>query len=394
MTGSLTAPGAAIETALGVGELAGYAKGALEAGFSHLWVKGEVSNFKRHSNGHWYFSLKDAVGQLPAVVWARDTRRIPAPPDEGMSVFARGTLSLWAGQGKLQFMVEALEAEGAGLWQKAFDALKATLDAEGLTAAARKRRLPRFPRHVAVITSGDGAAWRDIQAVVRRRHPGVHLTLLPAVVQGELAPASLVQALDRLTRWGGADVVIIGRGGGSREDLWAFNDEAVARAVAACPIPVISAVGHETDFTITDFVADLRAPTPSAAAESAVPVLEDLRLAVRGLGGRLADALEDRVQRGARELHARRDGLTLRARRVVERRRARVEQVGARLDALSPLAVLGRGFTVARGADGRTLARRADFAPGAPFDLLLSDGRVQARTERVDADAPHLRTPA
>ncbi|MFM8566717.1 MAG: exodeoxyribonuclease VII large subunit [Gemmatimonadota bacterium] len=388
----MLAPGAAIESALGVGELAGYATEALEAAFPGLWVKGEVSNFKRHSNGHWYFSLKDAVGQLPAVVWARDARRIPAPPDEGMSVFARGTLSLWTGQGKLQFMVDAIEAEGAGLWQKAFDTLKATLDAEGLTAASRKRPLPRYPSHVAVITSGDGAAWRDIQAVIRRRHPGVHLTLIPAVVQGELAPASLVQALDRLVRWGGADVAIIGRGGGSREDLWAFNHEAVARAVAACPIPVISAVGHETDFTITDFVADERAATPSVAAERAVQVLEELRAGIRALGGRLSDALEDRVDREGRRLRAHADGLRLRAGRAVERRRARIERVAGRLEALSPLGVLARGFAVARGADGRPLVRRGAFTVGERFDLLLTDGRVTARTESIDASAPHLRT--
>jgi exodeoxyribonuclease VII large subunit len=388
----MSVPGASIESALGVGALAGYAKEALEAGFSDLWVKGEVSNFKRHSNGHWYFSLKDAAGQLPAVVWARDTRRIPAPPDEGMSVFARGTLSLWAGQGKLQFMVHALEAEGAGLWQKAFEALKAALDAEGLTAQARKRPLPLYPRHVAVITSGDGAAWRDIQAVVRRRHAGVHLTLIPAVVQGELAPASLVQALDRLARWGEAEVAIIGRGGGSREDLWAFNHESVARAVAACPIPVISAVGHETDFTITDYVADLRAATPSVAAEQAVPELEALRETVRSLGGRLSDALEDRVDRQGRRLRGHADGLRLRATRVVERRRARVERVAGRLEALSPLGVLARGFAVARAADGRALARRDAFTVGEAFELLLTDGRVIARTESIEARAPHLRT--
>ena len=388
----MSVPGASIESALGVGALAGYAKEALEAGFSDLWVKGEVSNFKRHSNGHWYFSLKDAAGQLPAVVWARDARRIPAPPDEGMSVFARGTLSLWAGQGKLQFMVHALEAEGAGLWQKAFEALKAALDAEGLTAQARKRPLPLYPRHVAVITSGDGAAWRDIQAVVRRRHAGVHLTLIPAVVQGELAPASLVQALDRLARWGEAEVAIIGRGGGSREDLWAFNHESVARAVAACPIPVISAVGHETDFTITDYVADLRAATPSVAAEQAVPELEALRETVRSLGGRLSDALEDRVDRQGRRLRGHADGLRLRATRVVERRRARVERVAGRLEALSPLGVLARGFAVARTADGRALARRDAFTVGEAFELLLTDGRVIARTESIEARAPHLRT--
>jgi exodeoxyribonuclease VII large subunit len=381
------APGSSPEQAFGVGELTTLVKQALEGGFPPLWVKGEVSGFKRHTNGHWYFSLKDASGQLPCVVWARDTRRIPAPPDEGMAVFARGQLTVYPAQGKLQCMVDALEAEGEGLWKKAFDALKATLDAEGLTDPARKRRLPRFPRTVAVITSLDGAARRDIEAVVRRRHPGVDLVLIGAMVQGEGAPASLVAALDRLASWGGADVAIIGRGGGSREDLWCFNDESVARAIAACPIPII---GHEIDVTIADLVADLRAATPSVAAEHAVPILAEVQEQLRRLGGRLADALEDRVVTERRALHTQRERFTLRATRMVERRRARVQQVAGRLDALSPVATLTRGFAVARDAEGRTLTTRSAFAVGATFDLLVQDGRVRARTESTHDDAPHL----
>jgi exodeoxyribonuclease VII large subunit len=384
------APGSSPDQAFGVGELTTLVKQALEGGFPPLWVKGEVSGFKRHTNGHWYFSLKDATGQLPCVVWARDTRRIPAPPDEGMAVFARGQLTVYPAQGKLQFMVDALEAEGEGLWKKAFDALKAKLDAEGLTDPARKRRLPRFPRTVAVITSLDGAARRDIEAVIRRRHPGVHLVLIGAVVQGEGAPASLVAALDRLARWGGADVAIIGRGGGSREDLWCFNDESVARAIAASPVPIISAVGHEIDVTIADLVADLRAATPSVAAEHAVPILAEVQEQLRRLGGRLADALEDRVVVERRALTTQLERFTLRATRMVERRRARVQQVAGRLEALSPVATLSRGFTVARDAQGRTLATRSAFAVGATFDLLVQDGRVRARTESVHDDAPHL----
>ena len=260
-----------------------------------------------------------------------------------------------------------------------------------------------------MITSPDGAALRDIIAVIARRHPGVSVTVIPAAVQGEAAPASLCAALERLSRWHAAalagdlasgsmppapDLLIIGRGGGSREDLWAFNDERVARAIAACPVPTISAVGHETDFTIADLVSDLRAATPSVAAEAAVPVLAEVQQGLRSLAGVLADALEDRVQRGARDLRQRGESLSIRAGRLVERRRARLERVAGRLEALSPVAVLARGFAVARGTDGGTLGRRTAFIPGASFDLLLHDGRVRATTESVHTDGPHLRTPA
>lgn len=384
--------GATSDDAIAVAELTAMAKVVIEGAFQRLWVKGEVSNLTRHRNGHWYFSLKDAQAQLSCVVWSRDVRRIPAAPNEGMAVMARGQLTVYPAQGKIQFMVDAIEAEGEGLWKKAFDETKARLEKEGLTAPGRKRPLPRFPTTVAVITSPDGAALRDIIAVIRRRHPGVSVVIIPSAVQGDTAPASLLAALDRLARWKGADVLIIGRGGGSREDLWAFNDEQVARAIASCPIPTISAVGHETDFTIADLVADRRAATPSEAAETAVPLLAEIQQSLRSLSGALADALEDKVQRGARELRIRGDGLSLRARRLVERRRARMEQVSGRLDALSPLAVLARGFAVARGVDGRAMGRVTAFEAGAPFDLLLHDGRVRARTESVHADGPHLRS--
>ncbi|MCC7002489.1 MAG: exodeoxyribonuclease VII large subunit [Gemmatimonadaceae bacterium] len=404
----MLAPGESPDSAISVLELNEAAKAIIEGAIQRLWVKGEISNFTKHRNGHWYFSLKDASAQLPCVIWSRDVRRLPTAPTEGMTVMARGQLTVYPAQGKMQFMIDALEAEGEGLWKKAFDETKARLTKDGLTDPSRKRRLPRFPRTVAVITSPDGAALRDIIAVVRRRHPGVSVVVIPAAVQGETAPDSLVWALDRLSRWVAGsvsdspmvseaaralvpDLLIIGRGGGSREDLWAFNDERVARAIAACPIPTISAVGHETDVTIADLVADLRAATPSVAAESAVPVLVEVQQMLRNVAGMLTDALEDQVAHGARELRQRADGLAMRAGRVVERRRARVQQLAGRIEALSPVAVLARGFSVARGADGGTLGRRAAFTIGDTFDLLLHDGRVRARTESVHDDAPHLR---
>lgn len=419
------APGATSAEAIGIGEVTETAKAILEGAFPPLWVKGEVSNLTRHRNGHWYFTLRDRVAQLACVVWARDARRIPAAPDEGMAVVAHGQLTVYPAYGRMQFQVDAIEAEGEGLWKKAFDETKARLERDGLTDPARKRPLPRFPRTVAVVTSPDGAALRDIVAVIERRHRGVSVLVVPAAVQGDTAPASLCAALDRVRRLVEApatpgvprpEVLIVGRGGGSREDLWAFNHEDVARAIAASPIPTISAVGHETDVTIADLVADLRAATPSVAAESAVPVLADLEAQLATLAGTMTDGLQDRIAVGAQELSRRAGTLAQRAQllterrrvrcdrvaarlaqlapRVVERRRARVETLAASLEARSPLAVLTRGFAVARGLDGATLGRRAAFTPGMPFDLLLHDGRVRAAATSVHGDAPHLRTDA
>lgn len=422
----MTAPGASAADALSVHDLTSAAKDVLEGAFPPLWVRAEVSGFKAYPSGHWYFTLKDAEAQVPAVVWKGSTFRIRAKPADGLQVRAFGQLTVWPVNGKMQFVVTAIEADGEGQWQKQFDATKARLEKDGLLDPARKRALPRFPRGVAVITSSEGAALRDVLAVIGRRNPSVHVTVIPAQVQGDGAPESIVAALATLGQWvrGDAawhgrppvppDVVIIGRGGGSREDLWGFNHEAVARAIAACPIPTISAVGHETDVTIADLVADLRAATPSAAAEHAVPVLAEVREFVARLAGQMADALEDRVVRGRRDLAGRADALSQRARRlverrrdraarvaqrlaqggprVVERRRARLAAATAALEARSPLAVLARGFAVARGLDGATLGRRAAFAPGAPFDLLLADGRVRAETTSVHEDGPHRRT--
>ncbi len=218
-------------------------KSIVEGSVPPLWVRGEVTGFKAHRNGHWYFTLRDAEAQLRCVVWARDTRRVPAPPDEGMLVAAYGRLSVYAARAEVQLAITRIEAEGDGLWRKAFEQARARLEADGLLDPARKRALPRYPRVIAVITSPDGAALHDIVSVTQRRDPTVNIVIVPAAVQGESAPQELIDALDRVGRWQGADLVIMGRGGGSREDLWAFNDERVARALAACPLPTISAVG-------------------------------------------------------------------------------------------------------------------------------------------------------
>ena len=377
------APGESAETALTIADLTQTAKDILEGAIPPLWIRGEVSNFTAHRNGHWYFTLKDASAAISCVVWARDTARIPARPDEGMQVMAHGQLSVYAARGQMQFMARALEAEGEGLWRKAFEATRARLETDGLLDPARKKPIPRFPTRVAVITSPDGAALHDIVSVISRRNASVDVIVVPAAVQGEGAPASIVAALERVARWRGADVVIIGRGGGSREDLWAFNDEAVARAIAACPLPTISAVGHEVDVTIADLVADLRAATPSAAAEAAVPVLADLVAGIAMLQQTMISGVQRRAVIARRDLRRLASDLSIRARRSVERRRARVQQVAGRIDALSPLNTLARGYAVARDAQGHALGSAMAFAPGQPFALVLRDGEVDATANAV-----------
>jgi exodeoxyribonuclease VII large subunit len=378
------APGETAESAISVATLTTAAKDVVEGAFPPVWLRGEVSDFKAHRNGHWYFALRDAEAQIRCVVWSRETRRIPAPPDDGMQVFAHGQLTVWPVRGDLQFSIRQLEAVGDGLWQKALEATRARLAADGLLDPARKRPIPAHPRCVAMITSPDGAAWHDVVAVTRRRAPDLPLVLVPAKVQGDGAAVSLIAALERVLRWGGADTIIIGRGGGAREDLWAFNDEALARAIAASPIPVISAVGHEVDVTICDLVADLRAATPSAAAEAASPDRAGVALRVRGLALAIARLVSRKTARATQRTRLAEERMTRAMERLLERRRGRLEGFAGRLHALSPLAILGRGYAVARDADGRTLQRVSDFPAGRPFDLWVKDGIVtsEARDSR------------
>jgi exodeoxyribonuclease VII large subunit len=377
-------PGASAASAVSVSTLTQTAKDIVEGAFIPLWIRGEVSDFKAHRNGQWYFCLRDRSAQVRCVVWARDRRAIPASPDDGMQVVALGELTVYAARGEMQFAVRRIEAVGDGLWRKALEITRARLAAEGLLAAERKRRLPRFPRCVAVITSPDGAALHDIVAVMRRRAPGVRLVLVPAAVQGETARAELCAAFDRVGRWGGADTVIVGRGGGAREDLWVFNDERVARAVARCPIPTISAVGHEVDITICDLVADHRAATPSAAAEAAVRAVDEMTGEVAGFSRRLESALFARVG-GARD--AVRGGaaaLLTSARRRTERGRAALEALAGTLNAMSPLATLARGYAVAQSEEGKTLSSVRQFLARAPYRLRLRDGVVRSSVISVE----------
>jgi exodeoxyribonuclease VII large subunit len=357
----------------------------LESACPPVWVSGEVTGWKRHSSGHCYFALRDAAAQLRCVMWRSDAQRLPADPEEGMEVRALGAVTLYERRGEYQLVVRELEGSGrGGLWRLAFERLHARLTAEGLLAPERRRALPAFPARVGVVTSASGAALHDILHVVERRAPWTRIVFCATRVQGEGAPAEIARAVETLGRVGGVDVLIVGRGGGSKDDLWAFNDEAVARAIAACPVPVISAVGHETDVTIADLVADARAPTPSAAAEAAVPD-------VRALERRLADGRQ-RLEHGARRSAARAHEAVARLATALEEavgeqvraRRERLARSTMKLEALSPLAALRRGFAVPLSPAGRVLRRVVEFRAGAAFRLRVVDGAVPCSVEGSD----------
>jgi len=376
-------------------------KGLLDANVESLWIGGEIGQWTRSRAGHCYFTLKDERAQLRSVMFAREASFLPTDPDEGMKVRCYGDLTLYEARGDYQMVVRRVEADGAeGLWRKAFEELRVLLEREGLLAAERKRALPRYPKTIGVVTSPTGAALRDILAVLGRRAPWVRVLVSGAGVQGQGASTEVAQAIERLVTHAAPDVIIVGRGGGSMEDLWAFNEEVLARAITQCPIPVVSAVGHEVDVTISDLVADARAPTPSAAAELVVPdgvrLLARVRESPQRLGrglrraserrrrevsqqlARLARAMELRVRPARQTLDMGARSLETELRQRIERQQAALAGFAGRLEALSPLATLARGYSVARTPEGEVLRRRRDFHAGRRFHLRLMDGSVVA----------------
>jgi exodeoxyribonuclease VII large subunit len=370
---------ASSEGAWTVSEVTRRARAVIEAGLPPLWVRGEVTGFKAWRSGHWYFSLRDKFSQIRCVMFRDDNRRLPGSPPDGTQVFAFARPTVYDDKGEFHLVIkELLSTEQGGLWKLAFEKAKAALLKDGLLDPARKRRLPPFPRRIAVVTSPDGAALRDIEAIITRRWPLAELVLVAAKVQGEGAEASVCAAIARLGKLD-VDVAIVGRGGGSAEDLWTFNSERVARAVAAVPVPVISAVGHETDVTLCDLVADLRAATPSAAAEAATPDRVEVLALVELLGERLARGLSQRAQRAVDRLGRMSDRLTGGVQFRLEQARALLTAHGARLDALSPLKVLARGYAVARDEHGRVLKQVKQLPAGREFTLRVTDGEVDAR---------------
>ncbi|MBI4609123.1 MAG: exodeoxyribonuclease VII large subunit [Candidatus Rokubacteria bacterium] len=354
-----------------VSELTARIKELLEERFPACWVEGEISNLRVAASGHAYFTLKDESAQIKAVLFRNRSRRVRFEVEDGLHVLAFGSLEVYAARGEYQLVVELLEPKGLGALQLAFEQLKARLAAEGLFAPARKRQLPRFPRKIGIVTSPTGAAVRDILKILGRRFADLHLLIAPVRVQGEGAAGEIVQALADLNYVGDLEVIIVARGGGSLEDLWAFNEEAVARAIAASKVPVVSAVGHETDFTIADFVADVRAPTPSAAAELVVEEKAAVVAQLLDLRGRLIRSVRQRLDRhraGVEGL-ARRRVLTDPARPLRDRQR--------RVDELVPRLVAGLG------ACGRRVRQR--------FLLVTTTLRSQTPLTRVADGARFLR---
>ena len=377
--------GRSAQTAIPVSILNHSTRRLLEDRVPRLWIRGEITNWNAHANGHRYFSLRDEDAQVSCVMFQGDAWRLPTDPDEGMEVAVFGQPTLFEQRGQFQIIVRELEASGEGLWRIAFEKLRQTLQREGLLDPMRKRDLPAFPRRVAVVTSRSGAALRDVLTVFQRRAPWLDVIVCDCRVQGDGAALDIRDALARVGELPGLDAVILTRGGGSMEDLWCFNDEVVVRAVVGCPVPVICAIGHEVDVTLSELVADLRAPTPSVAAELAAPDVVAIRGRLAGLSSGLARGLRRRVDRGRERLRTFERVLPRIARGRVERARSRISGLAGRLHALSPMATLGRGYALAVDDDGRVLSRVGDFRVGDPFELRIRDGAVRATTDSTQA---------
>ena len=372
----------------------------------NIYVRGELSNYKMYPSGHHYFTLKDSEGALRCVMFRGQASRLRFRPENGMKVIAAGRVSVFPRDGAYQLYCDALTPEGAGDLAVAFEQLKARLYAEGLFDPAHKKPLPPYPERIAMVTSSAGAAVHDMIRILNRRYPLAKVILLPVRVQGAEAPPEIAGAIRYADRWKIGDVIITGRGGGSIEDLWAFNDERVARAIYGCETPVISAVGHEPDVTIADFVADARASTPSNAAEIAVPDQTELRRWLRDAGERMEQSQEARLETLRQRLE------TLRSSRVmtdqlsyvqdrrmeldhvqrrlgdlagalVSRKRERFAALSAALDAMSPLKVLGRGFSMVTDESGAPLRRAQDAAVGSQVTARLASGRLLCRVEET-----------
>jgi exodeoxyribonuclease VII large subunit len=387
-------------TALTVSELASRIHDALEGNFPDVWVEGEISNCKTYPSGHTYMTLKDEGAQLKAVLFKGSSFNVRFRLEDGLKVLARGRVSSYAPRGDLQLIVSAMEPKDKGSLQLAFEQLKAKLEKEGLFDASRKRELPRYPQKIGIVTSGQGAALRDMLTVLSRRWSGLEILVAPVAVQGESAKEEIAGAIELLNRFcPDLDVLLVGRGGGSIEDLWAFNEELVARAIAASEIPVISCVGHETDTTIADYVADVRAPTPSAAAELAVPDKDAVLEQLSGYEGDLASLIVHRLEALGHRLDGlRRHPFLQSPYRMYEDRMRRVDELysrlpeaarrrvmdaekdlalqAQRLDAFSPLKVLGRGYAIAQKGDGSIVRSPKQVKPGDVLRLRVHEGQI------------------
>ena len=401
-------PSALTRQVYSVADLTAYIRAVLESNenLANVWVSGEISNLSRPSSGHIYFTLKDASASLRCVIWREQARHLSAALRDGMAVEAHGAVSVYEQGGQYQLYVDGLRAAGEGLLYQEFLRLKAKLEAEGLFDEERKRPLPRLPKVIGVVTSATGAAFQDILNTLRARCPLVEVVLAPVPVQGETAPSLIAAAIEALNYSVKPDVIIIGRGGGSLEDLWAFNDERVVRAVAASRAPVISGVGHETDFTLTDFAADLRAPTPTGAAVLAVPDIADLKAELRSYTIQLSQLTEAEIDQRRYELSEnahrleglsprwqvrqgmqRLDDLSQRLAAGIKTRlrteSARLASIGASLKVLDPHNVLRRGYALVRDESGAVAASILQVKLGQTVNVLLHDGAFDASVKEI-----------
>lgn len=374
-----------MSSAITVRQLNFYIKSLLEADskLAYVNVCGEISNFKEHfSSGHLYFTLKDETASLKCVMFNANARRLKFLPKDGMQVIVRGRISVFERDGAYQLYAEDMALNGEGDLLLAFEKLKERLEKEGLFSATRKKAVPAFPSKIAVITSATGAAVKDIFNVITRRYPIVKIELLPAIVQGAEAPASLCKALDKAYSDAENDIIIIGRGGGSVEDLWCFNDETLARKIVESKVPIISAVGHETDFTICDFVSDLRAPTPSAAAELAVPDIEELESKVKTYSNIILSRTESTLERKAIEVDRLVDMIYNGTLGNLEGKDKAFAKISAKIDTLSPLKTLARGYSVAL-ADGKAVIDSEILSEGEVISVRFFNGSADCTVNKV-----------
>lgn len=391
-----------------ISQLNSYIKDRLESDhiLSNVWVKGEISNFKHHSSGHMYFTLKDKTSQLKCVMFRSRAQNLQFMPSNGMAVISRGYVTVFERDGQYQLYVEEIQPDGIGALYTAFLQLKERLQAEGLFESEIKKPIPRFPQRVGVVTSPTGAAVRDIITVIQRRFPQTHILIIPVKVQGEEAPAEIEAGIRLANNYNKLDVLIIGRGGGSIEELWAFNTERVARSIFDSRIPVVSAVGHETDFTIADFVADRRAPTPSAAAEMVVPDIRELQKHIDSqlqhlvngtkskvvtLQERLARLTQSNVLRRPKdeiykkmmELDYLTRGMRQNIRILLNTMKSSLGMSITSLDNLSPLATLSRGYSIATDSQGKVINQAGCLKPGDYIEVIMKNGSVECNVSRV-----------
>ena len=393
---------------LTVSQITAQVKSVLDGTFRSVLVEGEISNFLHHGSGHMYFTLKDDKAELRAVMFQGDNSRLKFIPEGGMKVLVRGKVTVYEARGVYQIIIKEMETAGLGALYIAFETLKKKLAAEGLFADERKQPLPSYPATIGIITSGTGAALQDIRNILSRRAPHVNIVVRPTLVQGKEATEDIVTAIQEFSQWGGADILIVSRGGGSIEDLWCFNEESVARAIADCPVPVISAVGHETDFTISDFAADVRAPTPSAAAEIASPPLDDLLAYLNEAERRITEAVGRRIEIAWQKL----DGLTARygfqkpqnlvdekfrylgevEKRIGQQiefilslQQSKFQGLNDRLLSASPKNILKRGYSIVHTLPERQIMASVEkLKVGEEFGVIMSDGEVTAVPKKIE----------